>query len=447
MKLHTNKKYNTIALYAIIVIAVNVLIVLAVFKLNGILNILGKFVSVIMPLIWGMVIAFLMNPVMVTTERIYKRFIREPKHPGAVRALSVTVAAAIFLGIIAGVVAVVIPELINSSGEVVETISTLPEKGQRLMDKLLSNYPKAQEFIMEKIVNFTTDVSNIQPMLENILNGALSFVGVLYDFALGFIVSLYLLYSKEKFIAQTKKMIFANFKRPTAEKILNFGADANKIFSGFISGKIIDSIIIGFLCFVILTIFGMPYNLLISVIVGITNIIPFFGPVIGAIPSGFLMLMVDPGKVIWLLLIIFLLQQFDGNVLGPKILGDSTGLPAIWVMIAIFVCGGLFGFAGMLVGVPTFALLYKITKENIEAKLKRKKMPVNTQYYIDNDKNLTAAKVRKQPLTLEELEAFEIPSADEINEAVDRDEEPVSEEATEEPEPKDELPEELPSEA
>lgn len=425
MKLYTNKKYNTIALYAILVIAINVFIVLAVFKLNAILNILSKILDVMMPIIWGLAIAFLMNPIMTTTERVYKRFVPEPKRPGLLRALSVTVASLVFLGIIAGIIAVVIPELINSFNEIVDNFSNFIEQGQKWMNKLLKNYPKVQDFLMNKLLEFGTDLTKVQPMLENILSGAWSFVNVLYDFILGFIVSVYLLLSKEKFIAQSKKIVFANFKRPTAERILHFSSEANEVFSGFFSGKIIDSIIIGFLCFVGLTIIGMPYNLLISVIVGFTNIIPFFGPFIGAIPSAFLILIVEPRKVIWFLIFILLLQQFDGNILGPKILGDSTGLPAIWVMFAIFICGGLFGFIGMLLGVPVFALLYRVVRENIENKLKRKKMPIDTQYYIENDKKLLTPRERKKPLTPEELEAMVIPSADEINEAVEHPPEPL----------------------
>ena len=435
MKLYTNKKYNTIALYAILVIAINVFIVLAVFKLNAILNILSKIMSVLMPIFWGLAIAFLMNPIMVTTEKVYIRYVRKPKRPTVLRAVSVIVSSAVFLGIIAGVIAVVIPELINSFNEIINNFSTFVNKGERWLDKLLKNYPKAKDFTMDKLLEFGTDLTKVQPMLENILNGAWSFVNVLYDFVLGFIVSIYLLLSKEKLIAQTKKIILANFRRSNAEKILRFGSEANQIFSGFFTGKIIDSIIIGFLCFVGLTIFNMPYNLLIAVIVGFTNIIPFFGPFIGAVPSAFLMLIVEPRKVIWLLLFIFLLQQFDGNVLGPKILGDSTGLPAIWVMISIFISGGLFGFVGMLLGVPVFALIYRVVRDSVETKLKRKKMPTDTRYYIENDKKLLTPSERKKPLTLEELEALDIPAADEINEAVDNEPEIFPANEAEEPEP------------
>lgn len=419
MKLYTNKKYNTVAFYAIIVIAVNVLLVMALFKFNTIMSLLKKALDISMPIIWGLGIAFLINPLMVTTERIYKKIFKKIKRPKLMRVISVIIASAIFMGIVVGIIAVIVPQFVNNFNEIVNNFSNLIDKAQEWMNKTLKNYPKIQSMITGKLTDFGSDLSKIQPMLENILDGAVGFVGVVYNFALGFCVSIYLLLSKEKHIAETKKILFANFKKSTADKILRFGQDANIIFSGFISGKIIDSLIIGIICFIGLTLIGMPYNVLISVIVGVTNVIPFFGPFIGAIPSAILIFLVEPKMVIWLLLFIFLLQQFDGNILGPKILGNSTGLPAIWVMISLFICGGMFGFVGMLLGVPTFALFYKIIKENVNNKLKRKKMPTDTQYYIDNADKLSSPHIAKPPLSVEELENFVIPSCDEVNEAVD----------------------------
>ena len=420
MKLYTNKKYTTIAVYAIIVIAVNVVIVTAIFKFNTILSILSKMIEVLMPIIWGLALAFLMNPLMVTTERLYQKVVKKPKRPKVMRAVSVTITAVVFLGIIVGVFAIVIPEFVNSFNNIVDNFSNLIKNAESWLNKLFKNYPQVQKFLNDQINNFGSDLSKIQPMLQNIVDSAAGVVNVLYNFVLGFIVSIYLLLGKETHIAQTKKILFAKFRKSTADKILHFGNDANLVFSGFITGKLIDSLIIGIICFIGLTIIGMPYNVMISVIVGVTNIIPFFGPLIGAVPSALLIFLSDePKMVIWLIIFIFLLQQFDGNILGPKILGGSTGLPAIWVMIALFIGGGLFGFIGMLLGVPTFALIYKLTREHINDRLKRKKMPVDTQYYIDNAGKLTEPRMRRTPLTPEELEAITIPSCEDVNEAAD----------------------------
>lgn len=422
MKFHTNKKYNTIALYAVLVIAVNLLLVVAIFKFQTILNILSAIFTVLLPVIWGFVIAFLVNPIMVTFEHVVnKKIIKKPKKAGKrkwLRSLSVTFSSLIFLGIVGGIISIVVPEIINSINDIINNFSGIVDKSQEWINKLFANYPKIGTVISEKLVEFGTDLGKLQPMLENILSGALSFVNLIKNFVLGFILSIYLLYSKETLIAQLKKIMFANLKKSTCGKIFRFGNQANKVFSGFLTGKIVDSIIIGFICFIVLTIVNIPYNILISVIVGVTNIIPFFGPFIGAIPSAFLILLVEPRKVIWFLIIIFLIQQFDGNILGPKILGDSTGLPAIWVMISLFIGGGLFGFIGMLVSVPAFALIYSLTRGNTENKLKKKKLPLSTVYYKGDHKKLLGFEREKHiPLTPEELSEIKIPSIEEANEA------------------------------
>lgn len=421
MKHYTNKKYNTIARYAILVLAVNVLLIVAILKFGTILNLLSIVTAVLMPIIWGLVIAFLTNPVMVKTNNfLNKRVFKKPERKNISRALSVLVSSLVFLGIVAGVISVVVPELINSFNEIVDNFSSFVTVAQKWLNRMLKNYPQAQDFITNKLIEFGTDLTKIQPMLENILSGAWGFVTFVKNFLLGFIVSIYLLYSKDILIAQSKKILFASFKRNTAENILSVGSKANRIFSGFINGKIVDSVIIGMLCFIGLTILDMPYNILISVIVGVTNVIPYFGPFIGAIPSAVLILIINPKKVLLFILFILLLQQFDGNILGPKILGGSTGLPAIWVMISLLIGGGLFGFVGMLLAVPTFALIYSFTRDNVESKLKKKKMPVSTEYYIENaDKLCSNNQEKKAPLTVEELSRITIPSAEEVNEALD----------------------------
>ena len=160
---------------------------------------------------------------------------------------------------------------------------------------------------------------------------------------------------------------------------------ANKTFGGFLSGKIIDSLIIGILTFAIISIFNIPYSVLISVIVGVTNIIPYFGPFLGAIPCGIILLMVDPFKCITFLIIVLILQQIDGNIIGPKILGDSTGLSSFWVIFAITLFGGFFGVFGMFVGVPLFAVIYAAIRTFINQRLEKKRLPSDTVYYMNSD--------------------------------------------------------------
>ena len=198
-------------------------------------------------------------------------------------------------------------------------------------------------------------------------------------------ISIYVLFSKETFAGQGKKITFALFNTKTANQIIKDTRFISDTFIGFISGKIIDSIIIGFICFAGTSILKMPYALLISVIVGVTNVIPFFGPYLGAIPSTILILMVNPVKCIYFILFILVLQQLDGNFIGPKILGQSTGLSGFWVIFSITIFGGIMGVPGMIIGVPFFAVLYAMIKRLTNRLLLKRGLPSETNKYMNVD--------------------------------------------------------------
>ena len=242
--------------------------------------------------------------------------------------------------------------------------------------------------IQPKLMDFA---NNILPKLGDwsvkVKDSAMVIVVAIKDFIIGFIVALYLLISKETFVAQARKITYALFPNNVSKSILKVSAKANRTLSGFLSGKLLDSFIIGVICFIAMTIMQMDFVALISVIIGITNMIPFFGPFFGAIPSALLLLMAAPKQVIPFIIFIIVLQQFDGNILGPKIIGDSTGLTPFWVMFAIFVGGGLFGFAGMLLGVPVFAVLYALFSEFIADLLRKKRLSHRTRDYRELDVN------------------------------------------------------------
>ncbi|MBO6141157.1 MAG: AI-2E family transporter [Ruminococcus sp.] len=423
MKISPNKRYNTVAFYAAIVIAINVVLVAALLKADTIMDFLDRCISVMSPITWGVVIAFLMNPIMVRVEKLVNRFIfkKAPK-PKASRAIAVVSACLIFAGIIVGLVAVVVPELLKSVSEIIDNFSSYADTAQEWVMKLFKNNKQVEKALSDTINRFTKDFSTtlneLRPYINDVLSGAWDFINVIKNFVLGFIVSIYLLFSKETLFAQAKKILISICKRSTYTRLIRLFRKTNSIFSGFIGGKIIDSFIIGVLCYIGLRIMNMDYSLMISVIVGVTNIIPFFGPFIGAIPSGLFILLVQPNKFIALLIFIFALQQFDGNVLGPKILGNSTGLPGFWVLVALFVGGGLFGFAGMVLAVPVFALFYALVREGVENTLRKKNLPVDTSnYYGDDVENLYGRPKKAIPFTQEELESIVIPSIDEANEA------------------------------
>lgn len=219
-------------------------------------------------------------------------------------------------------------------------------------------------------------------VVANVTSSAYAFLITLKDFCLGLFVSVYLLYSKELFLAQIKKVVHALFSKRHCEFIFRIASRTNYTFMHFFSGKAVDSLIIGMLCFIILTIMKMPYVLLISILVGVTNMLPFFGPIIGAVPSGLLILLSEPDRTLAFVIFIILLQQFDGNILGPKILGNSLGLSPFWIMFAIFLGGGMFNFLGMVAFVPLFAVLYAFFRDSVNQRLSKKHLPVGSEAYM-----------------------------------------------------------------
>ena len=259
--------------------------------------------------------------------------------------------------------------LTNSDNEIIQSLET------NMMDMVtyLENWVK-ESFL-----------PNIQTYITSITSGVINMVKVLMNAVIGLIVSVYVLMTKEKFIGQSKKIVYA-ISPVRGNVIIDTFRKSNEIFGGFISGKLLDSAIIGVLCYICLLIMKMPYTLLVSVFVGLTNIIPFFGPFIGAIPSVIIIALADPIKGIYFLIFIFILQQVDGNIIGPKILGDSTGLNSFWVVFAIMVGGGLFGIGGMILGVPTFAVIYYIIDKTVDYCLRKRKLPEDTDEYIRLEK-------------------------------------------------------------
>jgi predicted PurR-regulated permease PerM len=229
-----------------------------------------------------------------------------------------------------------------------------------------------KEFILP---NFTDMVTNVSAMV-------LAFVNLMKDLLVALIVSVYLLARKDIFAAQSKKVVYSIFPARYGDLIVEETRNAYRIMSGFINGKLVDSLIIGVITLVCCNLFRFPYPVLVATIVGVTNVIPFFGPFIGGIPCAILILFVSPIKCVYFVIFIVILQQFDGNILGPKILGESTGLASFWILFSILLFGGLFGFAGMVLGVPVFAMIYSILKRMVHRGLRHHALPVETEYYM-----------------------------------------------------------------
>lgn len=394
MKIEPNQKYLTVSFYTVITFAICLFLVVIVQKFSAISGVLASFANVIAPVTWGIVIAYIVNPLMKFFERVFgKCFERKKAHRKLVRSLSVAFGLLTLLAVLFAIVAVLLPQVVESVIGLARNFNSYLNNFESWIYKFVEDYPDIYSFVQ-------TQFDNLQPKLTDFINsivpklgewaiklkdGAIGFIGGLGDFVIGFIVAIYLLFSKEKFIAQMRKFVAAVLPEGGKNAVYSIAARTNKMLGGFISGKLIDSTIIGILTFICMSIMKMDFVALISVVVGVTNIIPFFGPFIGAIPSALLLLVAAPRQVIPFVIFIFILQQFDGNILGPKILGDTTGLSPFWVMFAIFVGGGMFGFAGMILGVPIFAVIYSLVRDFVNYLLERRGLSTRTLDYCSND--------------------------------------------------------------
>lgn len=362
--------------------------------------------SVLKPVIYGAIIAYLLNPLTKMYYRLLlKGYEKKGKSPSdkTVRIMeSMTIVFALLTGvlIIAILCWLVIPQLITTVISLIETVpSQANDYYNYITDKIQSNKYIASRMqdtalqatkYMDNIMNndlFPWLKSELLPNLniyaKQFANGVMSFINVLYNLFIGIIVAIYLLKGKRVFAAQAKKITYGVCRKKTADTIIHYVRISNNMFSGFISGKIVDSTIIGIICFILMTIFRMPYALLVSVIVGVTNVIPVFGPYIGAIPSALLILLVSPVQALYFIILVAILQQVDGNIIGPAILGESTGLSAFWVLFSILFFGGFWGIVGMLVGCPLFAVIYTIAKDFINYCLEKRKLSTDTQTYVN----------------------------------------------------------------
>lgn len=377
-----------------LVIAACVIFYFALLRIDDITAKIYKIIDVLKPILYGLAIAYLLNPIVKQVDRwlipVLEKKMSAKKARKTSRAIGVLVSLILLIALIIALCNMMIPELYKS---IRDMVYTLPGQISDVVSKITSIQTDSSPtgIMVRNLIEQGSDalqnwirqdlLTKVNEIMSNLTVGIINFVSEILNFLIGLIVSIYILFSKETFSAQSKKMVYAIFRTNHANMILHLTKKSNEIFGGFIIGKIIDSLIIGVLCFFGLTILKMPYILLISVIVGVTNVIPFFGPYIGAIPSAILILLNDPVKGIYFLIFILILQQLDGNVIGPKILGNSTGLSAFWVVFSILIGGGLFGFVGMIMGVPTFAVIYYIITMLINHMLEKKKLPLLTSQY------------------------------------------------------------------
>ncbi len=403
MKFKPEKKYIYWGLTAFLVIIACLIVSFIVYNFSSFYKGLSNFASVLTPVINGFLIAYLLSPLMDFFEytgipaliRMFRKNC-EIKNKKPIRYISVFLSVLVLLLVIYAFFQLLVPQLVTSIKSIVNSFPEYANNVYAFLENLFKDNPDLEQLIssysgdINKFIN-----ENLMPQANKMLSSVSSgiFVGIsngisfLKNLLLGLILSIYILASRDLFLGQFRKILFAVLNKRVAKDIVVEMHFINATFQNYIVSSIVDSTIIGILCFVVCLILGIPFPTLISVIVGVTNIIPFFGPFLGAIPSAILILLAEPIKCIYFLIMILVLQQFDGNFIKPKLFGSSTGLPGFWVLFSIIVGGGLFGIAGMYLGVPVFAVIYIYTKKKIHKELSSKGLPTSTRDYILTGRN------------------------------------------------------------
>ena len=373
-------------------ISLSILFFFLIYRFQGFGDAISKLTGILMPFIYGAVIAYLLKPVCNCVENFLRRLLPE-KMGTAANMLAVTISLLFGILVVYALIMMIVPQLItsvttlyytarNNLNDFVDWAShqEIIASNQKLLDFIETSYDNLQD-TLDNLVR-TKLIPSMQSLLSGAALGVMSFVIFLKNIIIGLIVSVYLLASRKKFGQQRKLILYSLIKPRWADIILEEIRYADKMFGGFINGKILDSAIIGVLCYIACLIFKFPSALLVSVIIGVTNVIPFFGPFIGAIPATLLILIQNPIKALWFVLFVLILQQVDGNIIGPKILGNTTGLSSFWVLFAILLFGGLWGFVGMIIGVPLFAVIYDVLKKFVFHGLRRhEEMELVTTYH------------------------------------------------------------------
>lgn len=398
MKFKFDKKYLYWGITGFLSLAGAILFYYILFHRSNFMGGLDKFITIAMPIIDGFVLAYLFTPILNAIENkimkpLYKKtgVVITPKVKKRMRACSILATLVVVLLVLYELFALILPEVVRSIQSIIFQFPIYVNNLSNWALLLLKDNPDLEATVDALINQYSAKMleyvnTNLLPHINEVLKTvSLSVIGVfkaLWNLVIGFIISVYLLGSKEKFAGQAKKIVYAMFDREAGNEIVSNFRFVHSTFIGFLGGKIVDSIIIGIICFVCTSVIGTPYSILVSVIIGVTNVIPFFGPWIGGIPSALLVLMVDPRQALYFGILIIVLQQFDGNILGPKILGDSTGLSGFWVIFSITIFGGFFGVLGMIVGVPIFAVFYAGFKSLVNRVLHKKNLPTELDPYM-----------------------------------------------------------------
>ncbi|MDR3148856.1 MAG: AI-2E family transporter [Oscillospiraceae bacterium] len=389
MKFNRDNKYLLWGITAFCVIAASMMFFLLVTgwdSMSGIFTAIGQTLS---PIVIGIVIAYLLSPILDLLENLFLRRISTrlfgkngKKAATFSRTIATILSILIFILFFAGLIMLVIPKLVSSAEKLVANLDryitiardwvndffSADSEIESAADSILSSVIKAAGEWVESTV-----IARSESIVISVGSGVLGFARALINFLIGMITSVYLLYNKEGFQSQIKKLLTAVLPQSVNTRVLNISREIHHVFGGFLIGKIVASLIVGVVTAIFMSATNMPYSALISVLVAVTNVIPFVGPFIGAVPSAFLIALENPVQCVVFVIFIFILQQLDGNILSAKILGATTGLSGFWVIFSILIGGALFGFMGMLIGVPVFAVIYHSLRRAVNRRVESKK--------------------------------------------------------------------------
>ena len=399
MEENKNDIYFKWGLTAVAVIVIALVISLIFSKLGPIATAISTIISTVSSVLYGVVMAFLMAPVydrigIWVGEILSSLFPKWKKSDKYAKMIATLACLVILILVVFTLIMMIIPELVNSITNVISYAPSGAENLEAWLKDILNKNPNLEKLIIGNYLDIsarlsdiatTTVLPNVNTYIKNLSSGVLNALGVVVNIIIGLMVMMYLLNMKTTLASQAKKIVYAVAGVKIGNEIVTEARYIKNMFEKFIVGKIIDSIIIGIINYVFMAIIHMPYALLISVVVGVTNVIPFFGPFIGAIPSIILLLLISPVTALQFAVWILILQQVDGNIIGPKILGQTTGLPSFWVLFSILLFGGLFGIVGMIIAVPTWAIIYRTISRLSEHFLKKKGLETDSKHYMDLD--------------------------------------------------------------
>ena len=392
-----DKKTQSKSMRPLVIIGVAIAFFLFLLNLEMMQGFLGTFIDILTPFIVGFAIAYLLNSPLNFFENTIFSFVGSREKGAKLRrvlAIVTTMLSAVI--VLTTLVSIIIPLLSQSVSTLLNNASAYIARLEEMVYELVTKFELEDSGFFEMFETWEKVTTDFVGFAQQYLPKMLNYLPNLFDFSkqltsgissaiIGIIISIYLLYGKERFGAQIKKLGYAVLKPHTMNKMVDVARFSHKTFNNYIVGTLIDSLVVCGVSFVVTTVLKMPFPLLLSVIIGVTNIIPFFGPIAGGVIGGVIVVMVEPAKILWFVIFVVVLQQIEGNIIAPRILGGTTGLPAFWVLFAIIVFGGMFGFIGMFVGVPFFSVIYALVREYSEKRLKQKGMPASTGFYYMSD--------------------------------------------------------------